>query len=181
MCIYRGPSRCLCGACVYVLSQSAVAEGGELFPALMAHLRRRYPEVYSSAVATYHAPDRREIQIREGGGLSGGARVHSSIKLGAYAGTFTNISLAEMNNPIPNLTTFYLDTPLMGPTLDPLESVPSIGHLGQPSRYPPSSTGGGPQTGISNRCPATPPPSYNTHPRMNPPTGQAQPRRVMQL
>ena len=77
-----------------VLAQSTVAEGDELLPALLSHLRRRYPEVYSSAVATYQAPDRREIQIREGGGLSGGARVHSSIKLGAYAGTFTNISLA---------------------------------------------------------------------------------------
>ena len=29
-----------------VLVQSAVAEGGDLFPALLYHIRRRYPEVY---------------------------------------------------------------------------------------------------------------------------------------
>ena len=136
--------------------------------------------MYSHAVFTGRAPHLRQVQIGEGEGFSGGTSVNS-IKVGAYAGRFTNLNLSGMHNLIPNLTAFYLDTPLMGPTLDPLDSVPSIGHLGQPSRYPPSSTGGGPQTGISNSCPATPPPSYNTHPRMNPPTGQAQPRRVMQL
>ena len=144
----------------------------------MAHLRRRYPEVYSSAVATYQAPDRREIQIREGGGLSGGARVHSSIKLGAYAGTFTNISLAGMNKPSPNLTTFYLDTPLVGLTPDPLYYVPYPGCLGQPCGYPTIITVGGPSTVGFKRRPSPPP--YSTHPRMYPPTGWSQPRRVMQ-
>ena len=54
-----------------VIAQSAVAEGGELFPELQAHLRRRYPEVYGSAVATGRAPDLRELQVGEGGGLRG--------------------------------------------------------------------------------------------------------------
>ena len=55
-----------------VLAQSAVAEGDELFPALLAHPRRRYPEVYVYAVGTCQAPERREIQIGEGEGLSSG-------------------------------------------------------------------------------------------------------------
>ena len=49
-----------------VLAQYAVAEGDELFLALLVHLRRRYPEVYRSTVATCRAPERREIHIREG-------------------------------------------------------------------------------------------------------------------
>ena len=101
------------------IAHSTVAEGGELFPVLVA--RRRYPEVYGSGVATGWAPERREIQIGEGEGLSGGTSVHSSIKLGAYANRFTNIILAGMNNPCTNLTTVYLDTSLVGPTPEPLE------------------------------------------------------------
>ena len=63
-----------------VLAQSAVAEGDELFPALLAHLRRRYPEVYGSAVGMCWAPERREIKTGEGEGLSGSnSSVHSSI------------------------------------------------------------------------------------------------------
>ena len=74
-----------------VLTQSVVEEGGELFTALLAHLSRRYPDVYSSAVVMCRAPERREIQIREGEVLSGGnSSVHSSIKLGAYAGILAN-------------------------------------------------------------------------------------------
>ena len=42
-----------------LLAQSMVAEGGEIFPALLAHLRRLYPEVYGPAVSTGWAPDRR--------------------------------------------------------------------------------------------------------------------------
>ena len=140
-----------------VLAQSAVAEGDELFPALLAYLRRRYPEVYGSAVVTSLGPERREIQIREGEGLRGGTSVHISIKLGAYAGRFTNLSLVGMNKPSPNLTTVYLDTPIVGPTPEPLEYVPSL-----------------------KRLPPPPPPPNITHTRMYPPTGQAQPRRVMQ-
>ena len=45
-------------------------------------------------VATGWAPERRELQIREGGGLSGGTSVNINIKLGAYASRFTNPSLA---------------------------------------------------------------------------------------
>ena len=70
-----------------VLAQSKVAEGDELFTALLAHLRRRYPKMYGSAVGMCWAPECRDIQIRGGEGLSGGNYiVHSSIKLGAYAG-----------------------------------------------------------------------------------------------
>ena len=78
-----------------VLAQSAVAEGGELFLGLLAHLRRQYSEVYGPVVAMDQAPKRRELQIGEGGGLSGGASVHSSIKLGSYASIFTNLSLEQ--------------------------------------------------------------------------------------
>ena len=104
-----------------VISQSAVAEGGEIFLALLAHLRRRYPEVYGSTLGMCRSPERRDIQIGEGGGLSGGnSIVQSSIKLGAYEGRLANLDLAGMNNPSPNLTTVYLDTHLVGPTLDTL-------------------------------------------------------------
>ena len=62
---------------------------------------------------TSRAPERREIQMGEGEGLSGGnSSVHSSIKLGAYAGRLSNLNLAGINNPIPNLNTVYIDTPL---------------------------------------------------------------------
>ena len=66
-----------------VLAQSAVAEGGELFLALLVHLRRRYLEVYGPEMGMCWAPERREIQIGEREGLIGGnSSVHSSIKLG---------------------------------------------------------------------------------------------------
>ena len=104
-----------------VLVRSAVAEGVELFPALLAHLGRLYPEVYGPALATGRAPERRDIQTGEGEVLSSRTSVHSSLKLGAYSGRFTNISLAGMNKPSPNLNTVYLDPPLVGPKPDPLE------------------------------------------------------------
>ena len=66
-----------------VLARYAVAEGDELFPELLEHLRRQYPEVYGSVVGTSRAPERREILLGEGEGLSGGpSSVNSSIKLG---------------------------------------------------------------------------------------------------
>ena len=40
-----------------VLAHFAVAEGGELFPALLAHLRRLYPKVYVYVVGTSRASD----------------------------------------------------------------------------------------------------------------------------
>ena len=120
-----------------VLAQSAVAEGDEFFLALLVHLRRLYPEVYGPAVAMGWAPERREIHIGEGEVLSSMTNVHSSIKLGAYIGIFNNLSLAGMNIPIPNVTTVYLDKPLVGPTPDPLEYFPLPGRLVQPSGYPP--------------------------------------------
>ena len=58
------------------------------------------------------------------------------MKVGGYAGRFTNLNLAGMNKPSPNLTTVYLDTPLVVPTPDLLEYVPSPDRLGHPSRYP---------------------------------------------
>ena len=103
-----------------VLTKSAVSEGDELLPSLLVHLRRHYPEVYGPAVVLSRAPECRELQIGEGEGLNFGTSVYISIKLGAYAGRFTNLSLAGMNNPSPNLRTVYLDTPLVGPTPDPL-------------------------------------------------------------
>ena len=162
-----------------VLSQSTIVEGDELFLALLVHFRIHYPEVYGSAVATGRAPERRELQIGDGGGLTGRTIVHSSIKLGAYASRFTNLILAGMNKPIPNLTTVYLDTPLVGLTPDPLEYVPLPGRVGKPSGYPFISTGGGPSTVGLKSCFPPPPPLHITHPRIHPPTGRAQPRRVM--
>ena len=125
-----------------VLAQSAVEEGDELFLALLAHLGRRYPEAYGPAVGTCWAPDHRVIQIREEEGSNGGnSSVHISIKFGSYKGRLAKLNLAGMNNPSPNLTTLHLDTPVVVPTTDPLEYVTSPGHLGQPSGYPPTSTG----------------------------------------
>ena len=87
-----------------VLAQSAVAEGGDLFPALLSHYRRQYSEVYGLGVDMAWAPERREIQIREGGGLSSSpSSINSSIKLGAYAGRLDNLNLAVNNNPSPSL------------------------------------------------------------------------------
>ena len=109
--------------------------------------------------------------------MSGGpSSVNNSIKVGAIAGRIANLHLAGINNPSPNLTTVYLDTPLVGPTLEPLEYVPSLGRLGQPIGYPPTSI----QGKDSRQNPSPPPPPYNTHPWMHPPTGQAQLRRVLQ-
>ena len=161
-----------------VLAQSAVAEGGELFPALLAHLRRLCTKLHGSMVATYWESDIRELKIGEGGEFSCGTSVHSDINLGAYECGFTNLRLAGMNKPIPNLTTVYLDAPLVGPTPEPLECASLPGHLENPSGYPPISKGGGPATGGFKMCP--PPPPYSTHPRMHPHTGWAQPGRVMQ-
>ena len=71
----------------------------------------------------------------------------------------------------------YLDTPLVGPTPEPLEYVPLPGHLGRPRGYPPSSTG--PRSDSARRRPLPPPPPYNTHPRMRASIGRVQPRRVV--
>ena len=113
--------------------------------------------------------------------MIGGTSVHISIKLGAYAGRSTNISLTGMNNPSLNLTNVYLDAPLVGPKPEPLDYVPSPGRLGQPIGYPRISTGGAPSTDGSKKRPPSPTPTYSPHPKMNPLTGRAQPRRVMQL
>ena len=110
--------------------------------------------------------------------MSGGTSLNSSIKLGADIVRFTNLILAGMNKPIPNLTTVYLDTPLVGLTPDPLEYVPLPGRVGKPSGYPLIITGGGPHTGGYKRRP--PPSPYSTHPQMYPPTVWEQPRRVVQ-
>ena len=81
--------------------------------------------------------ERRELILGEGEGLSGGtSSINISIKLGAYTGRLDNLNLAGINNPIPNLITVYLDTPLVVPTPEPLEYVPSPGRLGHPSGYP---------------------------------------------
>ena len=41
-----------------VLSQYTIAEGGELFPEILKHLRRLYPEVFGPAVSLVQAPAR---------------------------------------------------------------------------------------------------------------------------
>ena len=110
--------------------------------------------------------------------MSGGTSVNSSIKLGTYAGRLAYLNLAGIKNPIPNLTTVYLDNPLVGPTPEPLYYVPSPGRLRQPSRYPSSSTRT--YIGGARIFPPPPPPSYSTHPRMLPSNGWVQPRRGMQ-
>ena len=62
-----------------VLVPSAVAEGDNLFSALLAHLRRRYPEVYGLGDNTARAPERRKLILRAGEGMSGGnSSVNSS-------------------------------------------------------------------------------------------------------
>ena len=148
-----------------VIAHSAVAKGDEPFPALLGHLRRLYPEVYSSTVGMSRAPECREIQIGEGEVLSGGNySVHSSTKLGAYTGRLENLNPAGINKTGPNLITLYLYTPLVGPTLDPLEYVPSPGRLGYLNEYPSTSTGA--YIGGSRRRHPTPPLLYHTHPRM---------------
>ena len=82
-------------------------------------------------------PERKAIQIGEVEELNdSNSSVHSSIKLGTYAGRLANLNLAGMNNPIPNLTNVYLDTPLVGQTPEPLEYVSLPGRLGQPNGYP---------------------------------------------
>ena len=130
-------------------------------------------------MGTCRAPERREIQIGEVEGLSGGnSSVHSSIKSGAYTGRLANHNLAGMNNSSPNLTNVYLDKPLVVPKLEPLEYVPLPGCLGQPSKYPPTSTGA--YIGGFRRRPPPPPPPYHTRTWMHPPTGRAQQCRVMQ-
>ena len=107
-------------------------------------------------VATYWESDIRELKIGEGGRFSCRTSVHSGINLGAYKCGFTNLRLAGMNKPIPNLTTVYLDAPLVGPTPEPLECASSPGYLENPSGYTPISTGGGPATGGFKMRPSPP-------------------------
>ena len=160
-----------------VLDQYAIAEGDELLPSILLHIRRLYPEVYGLAVTLGRAPVHREFTLGEDGeGLSGGnISVNRFSKLGDYTGRFDNLSsiIARMNNPSPILTNVYLDTPPMGLTPEPLEYTPPPGRLWRPHRYPQTRTGEVPHTGAPP--PQYPPPS--THPHMYPPTGQAQPRR----
>ena len=47
-----------------VLVQYVVAEGGDLFLVLLAHLRRRYPEAYGLAVDTAQAHEHMVLIIR---------------------------------------------------------------------------------------------------------------------
>ena len=142
-----------------VLTQPVVAEGGEIFWAIVSHLRRLYPEVYGPAVSLGRVPERREFLLREGGIFSiGNSSVTKFSKLGAYTGIFNNLSpsIARMRNTSPSLTNFYLDTPLVGPTMERLEYAPSPGRLGQPHSYPLTRTGGVPHTGASKSPPPPP-------------------------
>ena len=61
--------------------------------------------------------------LKNGEGLSGNNLIINSFsKLGSYAGIFDNLSpsISRMNNPSPSLDHVYLDTPQLGPTMDPL-------------------------------------------------------------
>ena len=66
-----------------VLTKSEVAEGDDLFPVFLEHLRRQYPEVYGLVVDMAWAHERRELLLGEGEGLSGSNSVNNSIKLGS--------------------------------------------------------------------------------------------------
>ena len=103
-----------------VLTQSTVLEGNELFMVLLVHLRRQYPEVYGLVVDTDWAYECRELLLGEGEVLSGGpSSVNISIKLGDFVCRLAHLNLAGINNPSRNLTTVYLDTPILGPHRGP--------------------------------------------------------------
>ena len=89
--------------------------------------------MYCPVVSFGRAPNRREFPLGEGERLSGGtSSVTRFIKLDSYAGRFNNHSpsISQMNNPSHSLTIVYLDTPLVGPTTDPLEYIYLLGRLG---------------------------------------------------
>ena len=99
-----------------VLVPPAVSEGEDVFAALLAHLRKRYPEVYGLGDTLAWAPERRETQIRAGEGISdSNLSVTSNLNLVAYAGILDHLNLAGINNTSHNLTTAYLDTPCSTP------------------------------------------------------------------
>ena len=154
-----------------VLAQSTISEGDEPFPACLKHLRRLYPEVYGPLVFPTEAsfgwaPACREFNLGEDGVRLDGDSISKNrfIELGAYAGRFKNLSpiTSGTNNPIPNLTTAYLDTPSVGPMPEPLEYdhsqtktggfhhtrltippyFPFVKILGLPARLHPTSGGG---------------------------------------
>ena len=97
-----------------VLAQSSIVEGDEIFPAILSHFRRLYPEVHGPVVYLGWAPARREFPLVEDGERPSGGNlsINSFIKLGTY--------IASINNPSPGLTHVYLDTPKVGPTPDTL-------------------------------------------------------------
>ena len=108
-----------------VLAQSVIAEGDKIFPGILSHLRRMYPEVYGPAVYLGWVPVRREFLIGEDVEVlsSGNLSINSFGKLGTYAGRFDNFStsIAILNKPSPILTNISLDTPQVGPKTEPLE------------------------------------------------------------
>ena len=89
-----------------VLSQSTIAEGEKLFPAILQHLRRLHPEVYRPAVSLVWLPARRDSHLGEyGAALSSVDLINNSFSnLCDYVGIFKNLSpiTAMMNNPSPN-------------------------------------------------------------------------------
>ena len=114
-------------------AQYAIAEGGELFPACLKHLRRLYPEVYGPAVFLGWAPVNRDLHLGEDKSrLSRGNLINNTLSyLGVYAGRFKNMisSKARMNKTIPNSTNAYLDNPPVVSTPDPLEYAPPPGRF----------------------------------------------------
>ena len=87
-----------------VFAQSAIAEQDELFPEILKHLRRLYPEVYGPAVSLGWAPAFRHFHLGYyGAGLSGGNLLNNRFsELGACAGRFNHISssTSRINNPL---------------------------------------------------------------------------------
>ena len=78
------------------LAQSAIEEGGKLFPWILSHLRRLYTEVYGPAFSLGQAPERREFILKEETKVLSisNSILNSSSKLGACAGRLKNLALA---------------------------------------------------------------------------------------
>ena len=73
-----------------VLIHSSIAEGDHVFPEILLHLRRLYPEVYGPVVSLGSSPVLREFPLGEDGEVLSNVNlsVNSFSKLGTYVGIF---------------------------------------------------------------------------------------------
>ena len=85
-----------------VLSQSAVAEGDELFPALLAHLTRLYPEVYGPEVATGWMPERPGISQETSMARPKHIPSYCPSKFPSCAPRHTPVSNYILSHPLPH-------------------------------------------------------------------------------